>query len=495
MAVDISLERLGQIRHIVVLMMENRSFDQMLGYLKLDGMPDIRGLDRTESNPDGQGTDIPVFEWGAQETVFHPTQDTSGKILDPCHSEACVKEQLEDGNKGFVKNFIESRRDSQGNQVAIPTEYHRLPMGYYAAQHLPTYDLLARAFCVCDAWHSAIPGDTWPNRLYAMAGRAGPKALPGLLERIAEEVKRELPQLANAPIFEVEAFTRHLADEQWRWYSHDPATLRAADKHYRRFGDLDRDNFAFFDRQKVSLLTRLLEEPIVSPGSFLDDAAAGRLRDVSWIDPNFIDLKVLDPSSNDDHPPSDVRAGQSLVLEVYEALRNSPRWDDTLLVVVYDEHGGFYDHVPPPPVRVQDGSHHATYGIRVPAIVVGPRVPPQVCHELFDHPTLIKTILLRFAANPEQAIAQMGPRVADARHLGVVLGDAPRSDTPDPTPARQKIDEWHLQARATRRGAANGQPSVAPDGAGRELTLHEFQEDILRFALAMRRAGLPAGEP
>jgi phospholipase C len=225
MAVDISLERLGQIRHIVVLMMENRSFDQMLGYLKLDGMPDIRGLEGTESNPDGQGADIRVFEWGPQETVFHPTQDTSGKILDPCHSEACVKEQLEDNNKGFVKNFIASRRDSHGNPVAIPAEYHHLPMGYYAAQHLPAYDLLARAFCVCDAWHSAIPGDTWPNRLYAMAGRAGPKALPGLLERIAEEVKRELPQLASAPIFEVEAFTRQLAEEQWRWYSHDPATL------------------------------------------------------------------------------------------------------------------------------------------------------------------------------------------------------------------------------------------------------------------------------
>ncbi|HEX3391146.1 MAG TPA: alkaline phosphatase family protein [Solirubrobacteraceae bacterium] len=495
MAVDASLERLKQIKHIVVLMMENRSFDQMLGYLKLDGMPDVAGLDRTESNPDADGAPIEVFEWGPEETVFHPLQDTTGKILDPCHSEECVQQQLKDDNKGFVRNFISSRRDKQGNYVAIPPEYRRLPMGYYAAQHLPTYDLLARAFCVCDAWHSSIPGDTWPNRLYAMAGRTGPHTLPPLLERIAEAVKHEFPQLANAPIFDVETFTHHLTEEQWRWYSHDPATLRAADGHYRRFDDADRGNFSFFDRQRVSLITRLLEEPIVSPESFLDDAATGKLRDVSWIDPNFIDLKVLDPGSNDDHPPSDIRAGQSLVLEVYEALRNSPSWQDTLLVVLYDEHGGFYDHVVPPPVRVKDGSSHATYGVRVPAIIVSPRVPAQVCHELFDHPTLIKTILLRFAAHPEQAIAKMGPRVADAAHLGVVLADAPRSDTPDPAPAREIIDEWRLNASAARRGDPRQGQSVAPDGAGRELTLHEFQEDFLRFALAMRHAGLPAGEP
>ena len=95
----------------------------------------------------------------------------------------------------------------------------------------------------------------------------------------------------------------------------------------------------------MSWLTQALEAAIVTHDSFLDDAAKGELRDVSWIDPNFIDLSVLDPNSNDDHPPSDVKAGQALVLELYEALANSPNWEDTVLVIVYDEHGGFYDHV------------------------------------------------------------------------------------------------------------------------------------------------------
>jgi phospholipase C len=85
-----------------------------------------------------------------------------------------------------------------------------------------------------------------------------------------------------------------------------------------------------------------------------------RLRHVSWIDPNFVDLNVLDPNSNDDHAPSDIRAGEAFVVEIYDALRNSAEWEDTMLVVGYDEHGGFYDHVAPPPLPFDDGSGYAT---------------------------------------------------------------------------------------------------------------------------------------
>jgi phospholipase C len=491
--VDSATVALSEIKHIVVLMMENRSFDQMLGYLTRDGMPDVRGLTGTESNPDGHGTDHPSFEWGPEETSFHPLQDPTGKILDPCHSKGCVAHQLANGNQGFITNFLESRKDKNGEHVAIPDEYHALPMGHYGAQHLPMYDFLARNYAVCDAWHSSVPGDTWPNRLFALAGHEGPKTLPPLLERIEERFKDQLHQLENAPIYEVEAFTRQLDDEQWRWYSHDPATLRAADEKYRHFDE--RDNFAFFDRQQVSILTELLEEPIVTGTSFLDDAANGTLRPVSWIDPNFIDLKVLETASNDDHPPSDVCAGQSLVLETYEALRNSPNWEDTLLVIVYDEHGGFYDHVAPPPLDVEDGSGYATYGVRVPALLVGPRVRRQVCHEQFDHTSIIKTILQRFAADPEHAIANMGRRVEHAPSLGAALSDTPRTDIADHDDARAQIASWRANARAERRGTRAHGHSVARDGAGQPIGLHEFQEEFAKFAVAVRRAGLPYGEP
>jgi phospholipase C len=489
---DAALRRLERIKHIVVLMMENRSFDQMLGYLGLEGgIEGVDGLQHARVNYDAQGNGHEVFEWGIEQTSFHPPQDHSGKILDPCHSPACVKEQLAEDNRGFVKNFLATRRDSSGKPVAIPEEYHGLPLGYYTDRHLPVYDFLARQFCVCDAWHSSIPGDTWPNRLYALAGGEGPKVHFGPLERLVARITGRQP---SVPIYEVEAFTRQLENGQWRWYSHDPATLRGADKRYRNF-DLRRGNFAYFDRKKVSDITQALEDPIVTHDSFLDDAAnPNQLRDVSWIDPNFIDLHILDPVSNDDHPPSDVRAGQALVLDTYNALANTEAWEDTLLVVCYDEHGGFYDHVVPPPVAADDHSAYSTYGVRVPALVVGPRVKQTVCHEPFDHTTLIKTILLRFAADPERALASMPKRVQDAPHLGVVLEDEPRRNLPGHEHLHELLDRWREQARAERRTSGSG-TSKAGDGAGHRFEPNDFQEEFARFIGTLRKKGLPGGQP
>ena len=113
--------------------------------------------------------------------------------------------------------------------------------------------------------------------------------------------------------------------------------------------------FAYFDRRSL-----------LAPRNFLDDAAAGKLPAVSWIDPNFYDVSFIGPSgSNDDHPPSDLLAGQELVLKTYTALLNSPNWSKTMLIITYDEHGGFYDHVLPPAAQ-DDSPAFRTYGVRVP---------------------------------------------------------------------------------------------------------------------------------
>lgn len=494
MAADQDLGPLADIKHIVVLMMENRSFDQMLGYLTRAGLSDVNGLTGSESNSDKEGHEYRVFEWGEKDTVFHPPEDTSGKILDPCHSPECIAQQLKHRNGGFVRNFVSTRR-KDGKFFEIPEQWRGLPMGYYTGSHLPVYDHLARNFCVLDAWHASVPGDTWPNRLYALSGREAPRIghAPSLYQRILARL-RGLPlvgKIADAPIFEVEAFTRHLADKQWRWYSHDPATLRAADKEYRRLLHLRADNFTYFNRKRLRLETQIVERPIVGHDSFLDDAAKGELRDVSWIDPNFIDLKILDPNSNDDHPPSDVRAGQAMVLELYEALVNSPNWKETLLVIVYDEHGGFYDHVAPTPAP--SGSAYPTLGVRVPALAVGPRVKNFVCHDTFEHTSLIATILRRFAADPESVLAQMPPRVRNAPHLGVILEDGPRTGINDHGHLHEKLEWWHKESRAER--LPDEGPSRLPDGAGHDLELHDFQEEFARFAIAMRDQGLPPGQP
>jgi phospholipase C len=485
-------ERLKAVKHIVVLMMENRSFDQMLGYLRNAGMPDLEGLRGNESNEDQEGNQYPV----GPATMWEPLE----KFYDPCHGRDCVAEQLDGSNGGFVKNFISTRQPAR----KLEPEYRDLVMRYYRGENLPVYDALARAFCVCDAWHSSVPGDTWPNRLYAVSGRHAKRAPPRLLETVRHYLPGPLKKkLGSFPIYEVEAFTRQLEQAQWRWYSHDPATLRMSDKRYRDFrfwklkpAGLQLDNFTYFDRRRVSFVTEWVEQKVTARDSFLDDAARDQLRDVSWIDPNFVDAKVLDPNSNDDHPPTSVLAGQALVLEVYEALYKSKSWNDTLLIVVYDEHGGFYDHVEPP--AVDDDPEFRTLGVRVPAIVVGPRVRNHVCHTRFDHTTLIKTILARFVPGEdgqrERAIAAMPPRVRNAEHLGMVLGERPRSDLPDPEKIRPKVDAVLALMRDARR-AARKEASRAPDGVGQLQEFHEFQEEFLQFARRMREKGLPPGQP
>ena len=490
---DEALENLGRIKHIVVLMMENRSFDQMLGFLEADGL-EVEGIGHGKANLDRDGNEYPPFEWGPGETAQRPPPGMKAKILDPCHSPDCVKTQLEHENGGFVKNFAATRRNENDEEVALTPEFLRVPMGHFGAEHLPVYRFLAHNFCVCDHWHSSIPGDTWPNRLYSLAGTDGTRVGhdPSLLEKAEGALGALLGKHPNLPIFEVDAFTHQLEDSKWRWYSHDPATLRAADKHYRDFRHLNRDNFAFFDRKKVSFLTEGLNLAIVGGDSFLDDAANDKLREVSWIDPNFIDLDILDPSSNDDHPPSDVRAGQALVLETYRALAASKDWEDTLLVIVYDEHGGFYDHVAPP--AVDDGSGYPTLGLRVPALVIGPRVRKGVSHQRFEHTTLIATILRRFAADPAAALAAMPERVRGAPHLGGLLQAEPRTDIESIDEVKKKMAEWRIKARDERRGAADGK-APAPDGAGHELDLHDFQREFTELVVALRKHGLPPGQP
>jgi phospholipase C len=474
--------------------MENRSFDHMLGYLKRDGLPEVNGLDGDEWNEDDRGQRITVFPFKADRTAFHRPGQPFDDSLDPQHGPSSVAEQLEDENGGFVKNFIREKKP--------PKEWRSLPMGHYTAAHLPVYDFLARTYCVCDSWHSSIPGDTWPNRLYSLAADTAEPVGRKLkvLERIFFFLRwsRALKKAQKEPIFDVKAFTRHLADDQWRWYSYDPATLRLADRRYRDFRQIAGKNFAYVNRKAIRFIQRALEAPIELRDSFLDDAVKSGehgLRPVSWIDPNFIDHRVFEPTSNDDHPPSDIRAGQELVLELYHALVNSPNWANTVLVITYDEHGGFYDHIVPPAVPAGDRSGYGTFGVRVPALVVGPRVRNFVSHEFFDHTSLIKTILLRFARDPEEAIRQMGPRVERAQHLGVVLGDEPRADLPDHRRLLAQLAEWRSNARAARRAPGPDQASPDPDGAGRNWVPTELQRDYARAAAALREQGLPPGTP
>ena len=426
---DDALAHLAQIEHVVVVMMENRSFDHMLGYLSLRGNTEVRGL---------HGDEHEDYE-GIRYTVGHLSSTRFPKTGDPNHSAHAVAEQLDPSKGGFAGNFSRERGLDPN-----------LVLGFYDETDLLVYDHLAHHFCVCDSWHSSVPGATWPNRLYSLAGRdeGGRGSLFG----------------GGKFLFDVPTFVRQLAVDPkvWRWYSHDPATLRLADSHFRPVAgggvaDLLSDHFRFFDKRAIAEVTKAGEEWVVREATgFLDDAKAGDLPQISWIDPNFVDLSIMDPNSNDDHPPSDVLAGQQFVLDVYRAVIESPAWPKTMLVFTYDEHGGFYDHVPPPPVA----GEKVTYGVRVPAIVVSPFVEAGVVsHELFDHTSLIRTVLERFAP---AGLGNMPARAQHARHLGHLLT---RTEPPR-RPSRPR----RAAGRAHR--APRGGPRRRPGpGAPRDLGL------------------------
>lgn len=184
-----------------------------------------------------------------------------------------------------------------------------------------------------------------PNRFYSVAGEHG-----GHMDNV---------QLLFRDHGKYQSLFQFLKrQDMWRWYSSDPAILRAIDGRYRFDTDAAYDHFAYLDKYRSTPNFAIAD---MFPGGGLLDAAG----------------------SNDDHPPSRVIAARKLVNKVYTTLGRSDAWDTTMFVIFYDEHGGFHDHVPPP----------GTNGPRVPALVLGGRVKRGVCSVTFDHASLIKTIL------------------------------------------------------------------------------------------------------
>jgi len=210
---------------------------------------------------------------------------------------------------------------------------------------------------------------------------------------------------------------------------------------------------------------------------------------VVFVEPNFSDLPPL-KSANDDLVPVDLRRGQKFIKEIYDALSDpkNKQWDNTLLVITYDEHGGFFDHVAPPgtplgppefigkiaEIHPDDTGH---LGVRVPAILVSPHVNAgEVCKEVFDHTSIIKTILLRHRAKfTKTELTKFGPRVNQANHLALALDLLkPRAARPKPL---RRISL--VKAKPERIG-------VTPDVARGTIKSDDFHESLRRGFLPRR---------
>ena len=430
---DPNIQNLDKIEHIVVLMMENRSFDHMLGYLKLEaGRSDVDGLTAGLSNTYNN----------TPYQIHRLTETKLGSNQDPCHDGWCVAAQLENNNGGFVKNYAETHKGDPDIGLV---------MGYFNQSSVPTYDHIAAEFCVCNRWYASVAGATWPNRLYAVAGRAaGSKDNP-----------------SGIPKYNLPSFVRHLdaSSVSWKWYAFplwNPlggilTTLQITDDKYNAS---TAGNYARCDPD------------------FFNDAAKGQLPAVTWIDPNF-GYPMHGSYENDDHPPADVLAGQELALKVYHAVTQSPLWEKILLIILYDEHGGFYDHAPQIPAQDDDAGFRQ-YGVRVPALIVSPWVKRQSANNTcFDHTSIIKTILLRFCRTAN-GIPNMGARVNAANHLGGLLSLAqPRSAPPLATYQAivDKVAEWRAEQVRSAFQTFGVRGETPPP-------LTDFQKGLLKAAIS-----------
>lgn len=338
-----SQSALAHVKKIVVLCMENRSFDHYLGSRKFVEGRAVNGLMGTETNPAPDGTQVPVFDLQTYAAT------------DPPHELTDAHAQWDMGkNDGFV---ISHAGPSQAEV-----------MGYYLRNQLPTTYALADAFTTCDAYFSSVMGPTWPNRFY-------------LHGATSHGVKDSTPIPGFHSIF-------------------DMLTL-AGVTSANYFGDIAWATAAYGKTVGVAPMP-----------AFFAAAATGTLPQFSIIDPQF-----LGPTENDDHPATDVRLGQALIASIYSALAQSPDWKDCLFLVVYDEHGGFYDHVAPP-TTADELPEFRQLGFRVPTLAIGPYVKQGVVSTTFEHVSVIKTLTNRFN------LPILNQRVAAANDLSSVLDPA-----------------------------------------------------------------------
>jgi phospholipase C len=343
------------LNHIVVVMMENRSFDHYLGWLPGAARKQA-GLTYLDGNGDAHDT-------------HHLSDDNQGCAHhDPDHSYEGGRVQL---NHGACDGFL---RSGDNDEFAI---------GYYKAEDLDFYRRAAPYWTVCDHYFSATMAETYPNRFYQHAAQT---------DRIHN------------------SFT--VAEMPTIWDRLAAAGVSA------RYYYSDLPFIALFGTRHLNIARPF--------NQFLTDARLGRLPAVSFVDPRFTDEG--EGTSNDDHPHADIRAGQRFLNTVYRAMVQSPNWDHSLLVINYDEWGGFFDHVRPKTTydaRPDLGTQ--LRGFRVPCLLVSPFARRRsIARQTYDHTSILKMISWR------HGLPALTRRDRYARNIAEVL-DFSRRYTTAPT--------------------------------------------------------------
>lgn len=457
----------GPIKTIVVLVMENRSFDHMLGW-QMQEHPEIDGVTGKEFNHikiiDNSNNNINNSNENKikgndsnnqnMDTLYF-SKDAKYVVGDPDHSFQAIRQQIfgvvyphDDqnapitlGTKPLMSGF------AQQAEATLPG-LSKAVMSGFPPKALPVYTSLLNEFAVFDKWFAPVPASTQPNRQYVHSATSH-----GLMSNVRSELLKGLPQRTIFDNLYEEGLSFGI------YFQSLPSTII-----YRRLRQLKYIN----------------KFHLYNP-AFKKHAKEGTLPNYVVLEPRYFNHEI--PPANDDHPPHDVSRGQALVKEVYETLRASPQWEETLLIITYDEHGGFFDHVPTPISNVpspDDIVGPAPYffkfdrlGVRVPTFMVSPWIDKKtIIHtpngptasSQFEHSSIPATVKKLFNLKSDF----LTRRDAWAGTFESVLSSrsTPRTDCPLTLPKVTKDEN----------------ASKSEDKKHEENKLNEFQEDLVHLS-------------
>ena len=420
---------LPQIEHVIVVMMENRSFDNMCGWFYGQGVQPPSAFLPESPNPrpfDGfrAGLFNPVNEqyFAGQSTDTYPvfSQANAMNMPDPDPNEDFpnVNYQLFGPeapsqnpmwpNLGFVVNY----KLVTGTNIPVQI------MEPFSPAQVPVLAALANNYAISDAWFSSVPSNTWPNRAFAHAGTSNGNVVNGTHPN---PLDWDVPTIFNV----LEGM-----GASWKVYSDTVITPALTWLMFPKLWGFGLDRFSHFD-------------------DFKQACTSDSLPQYSFLEPSFLS------NPNDDHPPHNVQAGEQFLFEIWQAVSQSPAWEKTLLLITYDEHGGTYDHVMPPwnaacpDAQSNPGQQSFTFnrfGVRVPAIVVSPWIQAGTVFRSdsasgvpYDHTSILATLRDWLQIPSEKMLPSA--RIANAPTLAQVLSlQGPRKDLPNiPPPSGQII--------------------------------------------------------
>lgn len=459
----------ARIDHFFVLMMENRSLDHMLGFMKAPGY-DIEGLDPAA---------LPYNEDSNEKKIYASSDAryTGDLAADPNHHFSDVTQQIygtlqpipgqQPDMSGFVLNYeVKSGSAASGAHI----------MKCFRPEALPVLTTLAREYAVCDHWFSSVPGPTLPNRLYAHCGTSR-----GRLDMA--------PEYYQGFYTAYEELARHNVPSCIFWSDWSTTLTFSGLLAHQNLFYIEYDNFSAICAGPAN---RVPAYCFIEPRYHSADAPTGG---------------VL--PQNDQHPDADVRDGETLIRNVYNAIRqNDDLWHSSVLLIIYDEHGGIYDHVPPVPLPSPDGLSSVDpafdfklSGVRVPAVVISPYIKKgTISKTVFDHTSAIATALKLFTDKwPTDALYD---RVETANTIDTLLdlSMAPRDEWPafdtsavaprvQPTAvAPAPLSDLQLEAVQHARSLNNSLPQASrvpePANLSQASQAGAFTQAVARAALA-----------